>query len=393
MAWNEALPVPFRPISAIVIFIVASLCMSVSSTVLTALSIDRLGEKRRLETSVIFQLTSTLAAGVGLGALEVTKWISHSGAIWGHPYSHAFLLWALFSLAICWVSQRLRRPGADAWGDIAVFNPANLMTAVRLHQVDHSKDPLNERMFNLENVLIQRTFVSRARVINFLHSPDMANRLSAYRSLCFDPLPETTPLVLKEALDLHSPLRGAAISALGFLGDRTVAPALRPLLDHEAPRLAATTFKTLMRLGERLSREEVLAYWQAWPDPADRAEALLGLSATGQIQLLWDVIRFELARSCPGPALRMVMLNLAQALGERAEMCEIWSAEEQAPGKGHAFVLGELGDQPELSDLAEPGPDPEAWRAKVAERLQCPAIPDDSTAVSLIFLWTLTRNQ
>lgn len=393
MAWNEALPVPFRTVSAIVTFIVASLCMSVSSTVLSALSIDRLGETRRLETSVIFQLTATLAAGVGLVVLELSKRISHPGIIWGHPYSHAFLLWALFSLAICWVSQRLRRPGDDAWGDIAVFNPANLLTAVRLHQVDHSKDPLNERMFNLENVLIQRTFVSRARVINSLHSPDMANRLSAYRSLCFDPLPGIAPVVLREALDPHSPLRGAAISALGFLGERSVVSALRPLLDHESPRLAATTFKTLMRLGERLPEESVLAYWQAWPDPADRAEALLGLSATGQIQRLWDVIRLELARNCPGPALRMVLLNLADALGERAEMCEIWSAEEQAPGKGHAFVLGELGDQPELSDLAEPGPDPVAWRAKVSERLKCPAIPDDSTAVSLIFLLALTRNK
>lgn len=391
LAWNTGLPTPVQPVSAIIIFIVSSLCMSVSGTVFGALSIDRLGETRRLEISVIFQLTATLAAAVGLGVLELARMVSPAGISWGHPYSHACLVWALFSLAICWASQRLRRPGDDAWGDITVFNPANLMTAVRLHQVDHSKATLNERMFNLESLLIRGTSVSRARVMEFLRSPDVAKRFSAYRSLCLAPLPATVPTVLKEALDPLSPLRGAAISALGFLGDRAVVSVLRPLLDRESPRLAATTFKTLMRLGERLPAEEVLGYWQAWTDPADRAEALLGLSSTGQVQLLWAVMRVELGKGCLEPALRVVMLNLAEALGERAEMCEIWSAEEQAAGKGHAFVLGELGDQPELSDLAERGMDPAAWRAKVAARLECPAILDDGTAISLIFLAVLTR--
>jgi hypothetical protein len=391
MAWNTVLPVAIQPVSAIIIFILAALCLAVSGTVFSALSIDRLGETHRLETSLIFQLTATLAAGVGLGVLELAKSLTRAGIPGGHPYSHSCLIWAIFSLVICWVSQRLRRPGADAWGDIAVLNPANLMTAVRLHQVDHSKDPLNARMFNLENVLARGTFVSRARVMKFLHSADIAQRFSAYRSLCIDPLPAAAPLVLREALDPVSPLRREAITALGFLKERDVVSALRPLLDRESPRLAASAFKTLMRLGERLSSETVLAYWKTWTDPADRAEALLGLSSTGQIQLLWAVIRLELARGCPGPALRVVMLNLADALGERSEICEIWSTEEQAPGKGHAFVLGELGDQPELSDLADPGADHAVWRAKVAARLECSAIPDDSTAVSLIFLSGLTR--
>lgn len=393
MAWDSLLPGQLQPIMAIAIFVLASLCISVSGTVFSALSIDRLGETRRLETSVIFQLAATLAAGIGLGVIALAKMASSPGIPGGHPYSHTCLVWSIFSLAVCWSSLRLRRPGDNAWGDIAMLNPANLMTAIRLHQVDHSKDSMAERMFNLETLLTSGTAVSRTRMLRFLHSPDPAHRFSAYRSLCINPLSSTAPIVLQEALNPASPLRREALTALGFLNDPSQVAALRPLLDNASPRIASTACKTLMRLGERLPDAMVLAYWQAWTDPADRMEILLGLASTRQINLLWDVMRVELAAGSSRDSLRVVMLYLADALGERTEICEIWTADERAPGKGHAFVLGELGEHPAWADLANPGPDRTVWRARVASRLKCPCIPDDTTAVSLLFLAGSTRSQ
>jgi hypothetical protein len=145
-----------------------------------------------------------------------------------------------------------------------------------------------------------------------------------------------------------------------------------------------------MRMGERLTDTEVLAYWQAWEDPSDRSEILIGLSATGQVPLLWAVLRAELAAGHSGDFLNIVMLYLAAALGERSEICEIWNTESKSPGSGEAFVLGELNDQPAWSDLASPGSDRAAWRARIATRLNCTNIPDDRTAISLLFLASKT---
>ena len=386
MAWNSLLPVALQPAMAITLFILASLCISVSGTVLSALSIDRLGETRRLETSIIFQLAATIAAGAGLGLVALAKTISSPGIPGGHLYSHACLVWAIFSLAVCWASMRLRRPGDNAWGDIAVLHPANLMTAVRLHQVENSKDSMIERMLNLETVLTSDTAVSRARLLQFLHSPDPAHRGSAYRSLCINPLLATAPVVLEEALNPDSPLRREAMTALGFLNDRSQVPVLRPILEAGPPRIAATAFKSLMRMGERLPLETVLTYWRQWSDPSDRMEILTGLSVTGQLEALWAIVRAELAAGCSGSAMRVVLLHLAQALGERAEMCEIWVAEDQVPGSGQTFVLGEIAEQSDWAALTDPGPDRAAWRARIATRLNCSSISDDCTAVSLLFL-------
>jgi hypothetical protein len=386
MAWAGMLPAPLQPAAAIAVYILASLCISVSGTVFTALTIDRLGETHRHETSIIFQLGTTLAAGLGLGLIALAKKAGGAGIPGGHAYSHSCLVWSVCSLAVCLASLRLRRPGDTAWGDLAMLHPYNLLSAVRLHQVDKSKDSIIERMLNLENVLTSGTAVSRARMLQFLNSPDTAHRLSAYRSLCINPLPESAPTVLQEALNTASPLRIPAITALGFINDRSVLPALRPLLKDPSPRISAAACKTLLRLGEHWTDAEVLAHWREQPEPGDRMEILIGLAATRRIDTLWEVIRVELSSGSTGSALRVVLLHLADALGERAEICEIWSAEDKTPGAGQAFVLGELGEKPAFADLADPGPDRDLWRERVAARLKCPRIPDDCTAVSLLFL-------
>lgn len=393
MAWCSLFPLQAQPVVAIALYILASLCISVSGAVFSALSIDRLGESHRLETSIIFQLAATLAAGLGLGVLSLAKVVGGSGIPGGHAYSYACLVWALFSLAVCWVSQRLRRPGNDTWGDIVMLHPANLMTAVRLHQVETSGDSLVERMHNLENVLTSGTAVSRARIMEFLKSPDPALRGSAYRSLWINPVPASAPVALREAFDPFSPLRREAITALGFLNDRSRIPALRQLLDDPSSRVAASALKTLMRLGERWSPGAVWDYWRAWQDPVERQEILVGLSATGQLDILWELVRRELEAGCDGRELRLILLHLAHALGERAELCEIWSMEAHAPGCGQAFVLGELVEHAGWSDLATPGPDHQAWRARVAARLKCARIPDDGLAAVLLFLAEKTMNK
>lgn len=391
MAWANLFPVQVQVTLAVTIFILASLCISVSGTVLSALTIDRLGEKHRLESSIIFQLAATLAAGLGLGLIGLAKSVSSPGVPGGHLYSHACLVWSLFSLAVCWLSLRLRRPGDDAWGDIAVLHPANLMTAVRLHQVENSKDSIFERMLNMESMLANGTAVSRARLMQFLNSPDTAHRMCAYRSLYVDPVPAAVPVVLQEALEQDSPLRREAITALGFLNDRSQVATLLDLVRTEPPRIAAPAVKTLLRLGHPFSGEELLRYWRAWSDPADRMDLLIGLSAVRQVEVLWDVVRIQLAVGTTGKALRPVLLHLADAIGERAEMCEIWSADAQTPGSGLRFVLDELLERPAWSDLATPGTDRVAWRARVASRLECSAVPDDLTAASLLYLAGLSH--
>ena len=226
-----------------------------------------------------------------------------------------------------------------------------------------------------------------------LQSPDTTLRLRAYRSLFVNPLPAAVPLVLQEALNPASPLRRDALSVLGILHDPAVLPALRPLLDEASPRIASSAMKTLIRLGEALPDEKVLACWRCWPDPADRIEVLTGLSSCKRIQTLWQLLHADLAAGVPNASLRLVMLHLADALGERAEICEIWTADAQVPGSGQAYVLGELGEQPAWADLAVPGSDRVAWRGRVAARLDGPAIPDDLTAASLLFLATRPGNR
>ena len=386
MAWANLFPVHMQVALAITIFILASLCISISGTVLSALSIDRLGEQHRLETSIIFQLAATLAAGLGLGLISLARSLSSSGVPGGHLYSYACLVWTIFSLAVCWLSLRLRRPGDDAWGDIAVLHPANLMTAVRLHQVENSKDSIIERMINMESMLTNGTAVSRARLMQFLDSPDTAHRMSAYRSLYVDPVPAAVPGVMREALDPFSPLRREAITALGFLNDRSQGSVLLELLNTASPRIAATTVKTLLRLGYEWPDEVLLGFWKEWSDPADRMELLIGLSAVRQTRVIWAVVRAELVAGTPGTALRPVLLHLADALGERAEMCEIWSAESRTPGSGVRFVLDELAGKRAWSDLARPDENRARWRSRVATRLDCVSIPDDLTAASLLYL-------
>lgn len=386
MAWGTLLPVPLQAPAAIAIYILNSLCISVSGTVFSALSIDRLGDAHRMETSIIFQLAATLAAGLGLGIVALGKSLCADSIPGGHLYSHICLIGAFFSLCVCWSSLRLRRPDDNAWGDIAFLHPANLVSAVRMHQVENSSEPILERMHSLENILSSGTAVGRARMLELLASPDTALRASAYRSLYIDPQPAARPLVLREALEATSPLRREAITALGFLKDRSLLPALRPLLTGSSPRLAATTFKTLMRLGEHPSESEILKAWERWSDPSDRQEILIGLSSCKQASALSALLRAELAAGHSGLALRQLMLHLADVLGERHEICEIWAAEENRSGSMEAFLLGEIGTLAALADLADPGMDRQAWRERVAKRLGYTAIGDDLTALSLLFL-------
>lgn len=386
LAWCGLLPPRWQPVLAIALYVLASLCLAVSGAVFSALSIDRLGDSRRLETSILFQLAASLAAALGLGLVALAKAVSGPGIPGGHDYSHVCLVWALCSLAVCWASQRLRRPGDDAWGDITMLHPANLVTAIRLHQVETSRESLLERMHNLEHVLVSGTAVSRKRILACLRSPDPAIRASAYRSLLVNPYPDAAPLALREGLDPVSPLRREALTALGFMQDRAHVPALRQLLDMGESRVAASALKSLLRLGEVFEASSIMGFWHAWKDPADRQELLVGLSATGQAGILWTLIRAELAAGATGRDLQLVLLHLAHALGERAEICELWTTEAQAPGRGQEFVFGELQERDAWRELAVVGADRTAWRARVAARLGCALIPDDLTAVSLLLL-------
>lgn len=392
LALNSLWPAHLQVPMAIAVSLMTSLCTAVSANVLGALSIDRLGEKHRLETSILFQLTATVAAGLGLLIMALAR---HTGlqAIPGtHLYSHACLVWTLFSLAVCWASLRLRRPGDQAWGDMAVFLPSNLVSAMRLHQVEHSKDPMIERMHDLEHVLSNGTPASRQRQLQYLQSPDVAHRLSAYRALYIDPVPAVAPLVLAEALNGESPIRAEAITALGFLANREVVPGLMPLLEDASLRVASATFKTLSRLGEVWAQEAVLAYWSRWSEPDSRMDLLIGLSATRQCPLLWRLARKVLEAEGSGDGVRLVLLNLAEALGERDEICEIWASERKTGGSGVAYVLDELQDQPGWQTCTGPQARGDSWRQAVARRLAFPPLQDDATAASLLYLASRDRS-
>jgi phycocyanobilin lyase alpha subunit len=71
--------------------------------------------------------------------------------------------------------------------------------------------------------------------------------------------------------------------ALGYLGDASIAPMLRPFLEHEVPRLRMSAARALYQLTQDVSCAELIVSYLDAPELVVRRSALMDLGAIGYL--------------------------------------------------------------------------------------------------------------
>jgi hypothetical protein len=378
MAANGLLPEGMRVAAAVAGFLLASLCLSISGTVLWALTIDRLGEHRRAEVSTVFLLVATLAAGSGLGLVALARHLDAAAPASG-AYRHAFLVWSVFSLGICLMSLRLRRPGAGVWSDVALLHPLNVITAIRLqrHSREDASDP--EQRHALEDLLASGAPAARRQRAELLRSPDVHRRAAALAALVRDPDATLAASIADLVDEAGSPVRPLAIAALAAIGDAVWLPRLRACCD-DADRAVAVAARCVCIALDDLPPATIGAWYAATASRGDRLALLTALADARRRAALHGVLQLELSDGAQGDWLRTVLLAVASPDGLRQDLTQLWSDDDRRPGAGHQFVMQEIAHDARLVALAQAG------GAAVARGLGLPGAPETAAADALLLL-------
>ncbi|MEK6794887.1 MAG: MFS transporter [Spirochaetota bacterium] len=344
--WIHLFPAELRGFIAGTLFVLGTLFLAVSGIVLVALSNERLPRKNAVSYSVIYQLAGVVAAILGIAAVmglgAIPAAIRPQGM---HSYSHAFLLWTVLSLGVCIFSIVMVKGKLGLLAhDIEQVLPANLLTVFRAHDmtVHASSRPGEVRVY--ENVLASHVPAGERLILDALRHPETRHRAAAYRALFENPLPSSVTFIIAESEDRDSPLRGDAVNALGFLRIPAAAAALRSLAKDTDPNIRARAYKGLLRHHEPISRIRFFRCYRSIRETSHRLDMLWGLLASERLDLMWEALEYEMSISQSPSWMRTVFIVLAEMLGDKVRMIELFTAERDDPPAAFSELIAELPD-------------------------------------------------
>lgn len=343
-----------RSAACAVLWVLAAMALAGSSAIYGSMLSERLPGTDATRISVVYQVTGVMATLLGLGALAlVHEACAASGWAIVHPYTHAFVLWAMLSLGVCAISLRLGR-GSAATDLLAQLTPGNLSTIFRAHQLRTvERDVRPGSIIEREELMAAGTPAGRELVLETMRSPDPWLRLAALRAVRAAPFPAVLPLVQAEVEDAESPLRVEATTTLGFIGGAAALPILHRLLSEADTWLRAAAMKSLSRLGEPPPVAEMLgAYAQS--GTRERSELLIALAVAGRHAELRSLLADAMRQGAGASWQDSIALAAAQAIGGRDALRTILAAESEAAGVGLDEAIALLAERdPSAAEAAQ----------------------------------------
>lgn len=375
------------------------LCLTASATISLQLRTGRLPKHHSVEHSIVYDMAQVTGALVAIALARLSVVPSFPETSFLHDYSLTFLLWMSACLVVCFFAVHMRSDRNNAlMQEFSALLPSSIFTIIRAHRLDQDDNPLRRRL-GLEGLLQSPNQVSREMILEHLKSPDVGIRAGCMRVLTGYPMNAALPLLLKEAESDDSPLRKEAITALGFSDNRHVIPSLWKLWDKATPALRPTLLKTLLRLGETVSEDQIMEVWQQ-SQREQRPEVLIGLTITRQSKLLLSLLGDDL-KERPDPCWSKMTFGITAAtVGLRESMFDVFTEEDSNPGQGFGTILANLDTSwPEALDAdacrhAIETADFDGLEAKLKKLSDQPwiVIYDRTSALGVLFLFILHIN-
>ncbi|MDA3961288.1 MAG: MFS transporter [Planctomycetota bacterium] len=346
--WLDAFPVEWQLPIANVTYVFSTMALAGSGIILAALVAARLPEKDQVQVSTVYQLSSVVGALLGIGIIDllgrVIDWNSIPGM---HAYSHAFVLWLAMSIAICIFALLMRAGSTGAFTtELAQLSPANLFTIYRVHRLPTSANPSLGHMRELEGLFASATPASRELLLDTLRSPQARVRASALKMMGEAPIPAAFPMIRDEALSEASPLRGDAITSLGFIRHAEVIPLLEGFLNADDLTVVASAIKSLCRQGQAVPHERALACYRNCGSNRQRLDILFGVLALADRELMLALCAWEYERRSPPLWLRTVLQMVAELLGDPEHMAELFVLEQEQPSSGLRDLIADTNGTP-----------------------------------------------
>jgi hypothetical protein len=335
-----------KALSASVLFIcflyaLTVVVLTASTTIALRLRTERLPSKDSVQHSIVYDLTQAAGALLAISLTQATAKFFFRDQTAIHPYSMTFLLWTLTSVAVCVLAVRM---GTDSnrglKQEFSALLPSSIFTIIRARRLDQN-DNIIRRHLALEGLLQNPNTVSRELILEHLQSPDIGTRSSCIRVLMGYPMDEANPFLIKEATSPFSPLRDQAITALGFTEQPALIPTLRDIRKDAPPEIQAIVIKSLLRLGDHLSDEDIVNAWNSCPR-RPRIDILIGLAVTRHTHLLLQFLGMEL-EDRPDSFWTQTLFGVAAAAYDLREiMFDIFTEEHEHAGKGFDHLIANL---------------------------------------------------
>lgn len=327
---------------------------SVAGTKLMSLQSEYLPKNSAARVAIAFQMLTLLGGAGSLGLVQLLQakdggWLAAQldgrlAAAGLHEYSAMFLVWALAALVVWLIARSLpARQEQSLHKELSLLLPQNLYDIYRTYTLSNL-DPQRMRgqgRLVLEGVMLNASALSHSLLRESLHTTEISRRYSALRMLVCRPQADVLPEVLAEAADEQSPLRFEALTALGFMKEREAIPLLRRLSGDADPLTAANAMKSLLRLGEVVPEEEVLALWQRCPNNHARWGLAAGLADADRLCALLTILNHDLPLT-QSPTWRAMLLQLAADVrNAKADMVDVLDYERQRRETGLELALAD----------------------------------------------------
>lgn len=335
---------------------------AIAGTKMMVLQAEFLPRNSAARMAIAFQVL-TLVGGLGsLGLVQVLQtneesWLgSHLQGLPGagllHDYSALFLAWAVGAIVIWLIARSLPTPQHQPLHkELSLLLPQNLYDLYRTYTLSNI-DPVGMRgkgRLILEGVMLNASVLSHDLLKESLHTCDATRRFSALRMLISRPQDDVLPEVLAEAADPESPARCEALTALGFMGCMGALPLLREQARDADALVATNAMKSLLRLGEKVPEEEILALWQRTPNNQARSGLAAGLADADRLCALLTILNIELIQSKGQTWKAMLLQLIADVRDAKADMIDIIDREREQRQAGLELALADWPEELERS--------------------------------------------
>lgn len=353
-ALPQLLPVPHGFVFYAILFSLTGIGGAVSATKLMKLQSDHLPREKASHIAIAFQLFTLAGAVASLVLVQVleyasahwmpaewTQFSAHNGM---HSYSLTFLVWAVLSATVWLLVRALPTPAERSLHDeLSLLLPQNLYDLYRAYHLSAlaPEDMRGRGRLVLEGVMLNTSALSQRLMRESMQTCETSRRYSALRMLVCRPQSDVLPEVLAEAADPGSPLRYEALTALGFMGCQEAKPLLHQLLHDPYPYAAANAAKSLLRLGDYLPEEQVLAIYRACYDSHSRWGLAAGLADSEQLPTLLLIINEEVAAGASPAWTTMLLQMAADVRGVKADMVDVLDLERARPEAGLELALAD----------------------------------------------------
>lgn len=362
---------------ASVIYVLSTAMLAMSATVYGAMRSAQLPDHLRLEVSTMYLLNMTVAAGASLGVIALLRWLLYD--VLDNPYGFVYVAWTALSIGICiWAVIRRGNNDPHILSELRRLRPANIQSIHAMQRLNNTESRHgHHRVREIENALHGDTPASREHQLKFLQSTHFTERLAACYSLLDRPYEEANPLLWREALDISSPIRGEAITALGFCGDPAYCDKLETLLDDDDPNTVSHALKSLLRLNAAVSDERVMQVYRQLPGNRYRLQLIIGLSENRRSEALAGLLQEEGLAGADARWLITLALQWADSIDRQPRLATLLELEQESVGSG----INDL-----LHEAAAVSPE---WQDRLLLWQQVESLEQFSRASELQCLWPL----